>query len=125
MAESGARVAGVGRQLFSLAEINAAIAASPRINAHGMAQARKAVGIWQGFAPVFDPQRSRRAEPPYDEPGAYRESIRISVIHRAGRIAWRVGTTYFTARWLEFGTRHIKKRAPREKTIAAMKHGGS
>jgi hypothetical protein len=124
MAESGARIAGIGRQLFTVAEIDAAIATSPRINAHGMAQAHKAVGLWQGFAPVFDPQRSHRTAPPYDAPGAYRDSIRISVIRKAGRVAWRIGTTYFTARWLEFGTRHIKKRAPREKTIAAMKGSG-
>jgi len=125
MAESGARIAGGLGRLFSVAEINAAIAASPRINAHGMAQAQKAQSIWRGLAPVFDPQRSHRTAPPYDQPGAYRDSIRISVIRKAGRVAWRVGTTYFTARWLEFGTRHIKKRAPREKTIAAMKHGGA
>lgn len=111
------------RQLFSVAEINAAIASSPRINAHGMAEARRAQSIWQGLAPVFDPQRSHRGAPPYDSPGAYRDSIRITVVRKAGRIAWRVGTTYFTARWLEFGTRRIKKRAPREKTIAAMRGG--
>lgn len=119
--EAGARAAGAG--LFTAAEINAAIAASPRINAHGMAQAQKAQGIWQGFVPNFDPSRSRRESTPHPEAGTAKDAVRVSVIRKLGRVAWRVGSSHYTARWMEFGAKHMPKIAPREKTIAAMKGG--
>lgn len=120
---AGAHTRGPLGMLLSPAEINRAISSSPRILAAGMAKAQRAQSIWVGHVPEFDPQRSRRQEPPHGQPGDAKAAVRISVIRKLGRIAWRVGSDHFTARWMEFGAKHMPKIAPREKTIAELRIG--
>lgn len=113
-------------RLITPTQVDRIISSSPRILAAGMAKAKVAQTIWQGHAPVFDPSdpREKRKTPPHGQPEDYKKSIRITVIRRHLKIAWRVGTNNYLARWIEFGAKHMPKKAPREKTLAEMKHGG-
>jgi hypothetical protein len=113
------------RRLVTAAEVDAAIVASPRILAAGMAKARHAQEIWQAQIPEFVPHgRSRRGAPPSGAPGDARRSIRIQVIRHRAKIAWRIGSDSFVVRMMEFGSKHMPKIAAREKTIAQLRGGG-
>lgn len=103
------------------AEVHAAMATSPRIMAAGMAKAQRAQGIWRGLAPVFSSERSGRAKPPHGEPGDYKNSILVTFLRKGTRFWWRVGSADYKARWIEFGTKHMPKKACREKTLSQMR----
>lgn len=77
---------------------------------------------WQSIAPVFGEtgRDERRSAPPQDGPGAYRDSIEVShpTRNRSGELSLRVGTDYYTAVWIEVGSRHHPEDAPATKTAA-------
>lgn len=77
---------------------------------------------WQSIAPVFGEtgRDERRSAPPQDAAGAYRDSIEVShpSRNREGDLSLRVGTDYYTAVWIEVGSRHHPEDAPATKTAA-------
>jgi hypothetical protein len=98
-------------------ELDAEIAKNPEVIKGLEDLAHEVEDYWKGLAPVFDSQRDKRAAPPYDQPGAYRDSIHTELVRRKdGMPGARVGTSYFTALWIEVGTTHMPEYAPATKT---------
>lgn len=69
----------------------------------------------KGIAPVFGDHDPRRAEPPDGDPGAYRDSIRVTTTGPGRR---RVGSDDRKAVWIEVGARHMPEYAVFTKTGA-------
>ena len=120
---AGASLRGGFRSLVSAAEIETAMSASPRINAHGMAQAVKGRDYWKSIAPVGTHEHVLSSGY-VDRPGQYRDATRIKVVRVRGIKRWRVFNDDFKRFWIEFGAKHMPKFACRERTVQYMRHGG-
>jgi hypothetical protein len=98
-------------------EIDAEIARNPEVIKGLEELAHQVEDYWKALAPVFDETRDRRASPPNDDPGAYRDSIHTELIRtKEGLPAARVGTNDYKAVWIEFGSLHMPEYAPATKT---------
>jgi len=99
------------------AELDAEMLRSPEVIKGLEDLAHEVEEYWKGLAPVFDSDRDRRAEPPNDEPGAYRDSIHTEMTRsKNGAPSARVGTNDYKAIWIEVGTAHMPEYAPATKT---------
>lgn len=98
-------------------ELDAEIARNPEVLKALEDKAKEVETFWKDISPVFDATRDRRANPPEDQPGAYRDSIHTQMIReRDGRPGALVGTNDYKAVWIEFGSLHMPEYAPATKT---------
>jgi hypothetical protein len=122
---AGARIGRGGgfAALVSVADVNAVMATSPRINAGSMAQAVKTRDYWKSIAPVSTREHALKSGY-VDHPGQYRDSIRIQLVYIRGMKRWRVFTDDFKRFWIEYGTKKWAKHACRERTLQYMRNEG-
>lgn len=101
-------------------------AKSKRVQARLKKKADAAAEYWKSVSPVFGDLPPKRDAPPgatnAGGAGSYRDSITAKQIPgKDGGIAYRVGPKDPKARWIEDGTKHMPKYAPKAKVLARFK----
>lgn len=96
---------------------------SKRVREAVDAKAAAVQEYWKSIAPVFNPDdpKEHRKEPPYGDPGDYRDSITVVDMSDDNGFRDRVKPTDFKAKWIEFGSKHMPKYAPMAKTKAQFR----
>lgn len=101
--------------LISEAEIVAAQANSPLVQAHVIEIAEQAADYWENLAPVGTREHTLKSGY-VDHPGDYQRAIQITYTRTNGMPSARVADTDFKRAWLEYGSIHNDEGAYRQKT---------
>lgn len=79
----------------------------PAVWAEVFAATEDAMEFWKSIAPVNKTGKPHKLPSGYvDEPGSYRDSIRMRMINNPTRIKGRVEAPDYKAHWLEHGSVH-------------------
>ena len=107
---------------ISDAEMIAAAARDVAVHEGLKAKANEAQEHWKDIAPVFGDRDPKRAAPPQEDPGAYRDAVEVGEIqHKKGLLPRiRVFNNDYKAHWIEFGAKHMPEYAPATNTDLAM-----
>lgn len=108
-------------KLFSVDQIERAIAADVGIQAALMRKANEVRDYWVEYWNSIDHPYAREhtLKSGYvEKPGDYAKSIRISYIRKANGFAKaRVKATDYKSHWIEYGAKHMPEFAPRAATL--------
>lgn len=104
--------------IISLAEVEAAMATSPLVQAELIKRAEEARDYWRSIAPVGTHQHTLKSGH-VEKPGDYRDSIQVEYRRLpTGVMAARIVAKDYKSAWIEFGSKHMPEYAPRAKTAA-------
>jgi hypothetical protein len=114
-------MASLWQSLVSAAEVDVAMAQSPAVHAGLIARAEEVKKYWVEYWESFDHPYSREhtLKSGYVErPGDYSESVKVEYMKsKTGLPKARVSANDYKAFWIEYGSKHMPKFAPRQATL--------
>jgi hypothetical protein len=108
-------MAGLLAGLISEAEILAAQANSPLVQAGIIETANAAAEYWESLAPVGTHEHTLKSGY-VDRPGDYKRAVQVTFSRKDGIPKARVEDTDYKRAWIEYGSIHNDELAPRQRT---------